>query len=69
MDVGLYEGCDFGAAPEGLGARPARDSRDAEASQLAGYDAVICLAALSNDPVGHLNPAATYSINQEGPCA
>jgi nucleoside-diphosphate-sugar epimerase len=66
LDVGLYEGCDFGAAPEGLGARPARDIRDAEASQLAGYDAVICLAALSNDPVGHLNPAATYSINQEG---
>jgi nucleoside-diphosphate-sugar epimerase len=66
LDVGLYEGCDFGAAPEGLGGRPARDIRDAEANQLAGYDAVICLAALSNDPVGHLNPAATYSINQEG---
>ena len=27
---------------------------------------MICLAALSNDPVGHLNPAATYSINHEG---
>ena len=66
LDVGLYEGCDFGAAPEGLGARPPRDIRDAEASQLAGYDAVICLAALSNDPVGHLNPAATYSINRDG---
>jgi nucleoside-diphosphate-sugar epimerase len=66
LDVGLYEGCDFGAAPDGLGGRPARDIRDAEASQLAGYDAVICLAALSNDPVGHLNPAATYSINHEG---
>jgi nucleoside-diphosphate-sugar epimerase len=66
LDVGLYEGCDFGAAPEGLGGRPAGDIRDAEASQLAGYDAVICLAALSNDPVGHLNPAATYSINHEG---
>jgi nucleoside-diphosphate-sugar epimerase len=66
LDVGLYEGCDFGAAPEGLGGRPARDIRDAEANQLDGYDAVICLAALSNDPVGHLNPAATYSINHEG---
>jgi nucleoside-diphosphate-sugar epimerase len=60
------EGCDFGAAPEGTGARPALDIRDAEASQLAGYDAVICLAALSNDPLGNLNPAATYSINHEG---
>lgn len=66
LDVGLYEGCDFGNAPESIGARPARDIRDAEASQLAGYDAVICLAALSNDPVGHLNPAATFSINHEG---
>ena len=66
LDAGLYEGCDFGVAPEGLGARPACDIRDADASQLAGYDAVICLAALSNDPLGHLNPAATYSINHEG---
>src|SRR5215469_7595344 len=66
FDVGLYEGCDFGAAPEDLGGRPARDIRDTEASQLAGYDAVICLAALSNDPLGHLNPDATYSINHEG---
>jgi len=69
LDVGLYEGCDFGAGPESIGGRPARDIRDAEASQLAGYDAVICLAALSNDPVGHLNPAATFSINHEGTLA
>ena len=27
---------------------------------------MICLAALSNDPVGHLNPSATYSINLDG---
>ena len=66
LDVGLYEGCDFGAPPENIGARPACDIRDAKASQLADYDAVICLAALSNDPLAHLNPAATYSINYEG---
>ena len=66
LDLGLYEGCDFGPAPEDLGARPPRDIRDAEAGQLAGYNAVICLAALSNDPLGHLNPAATFSINHEG---
>jgi nucleoside-diphosphate-sugar epimerase len=66
FDVGLYEGCDFGPGPEGIGARPARDMRDAEPGELAGYDAVVCLAALSNDPVGHLNPAATFSINHEG---
>jgi nucleoside-diphosphate-sugar epimerase len=66
LDTGLYEGCDFGTAPESIGARPARDMRDTEASQLTGYDAVICLAALSNDPLGDLKPAATYSINHEG---
>ena len=66
FDVGLYEGCDFGAAPESTGAWPARDMRDAEARELVGYDAVICLAALSNDPLGDLKPTATYSINHEG---
>lgn len=65
-DIGWYEGCDFGAAPEGLGTRSPFDMRDAEPSHLTGYDAVVCLAALSNDPLGHLNRAATYSINLEG---
>ncbi len=40
--------------------------RDVVAGQLAGYDAVVCLAALSNDPLGDLNPAATYSVNLDG---
>jgi nucleoside-diphosphate-sugar epimerase len=40
--------------------------RDVTAAQLAGYDAVVCLAALSNDPLGDLNPAATYSVNLDG---
>ena len=34
--------------------------------RLDGYDAVVCLAALSNDPLGDLNPATTYSVNLEG---
>jgi nucleoside-diphosphate-sugar epimerase len=65
LDLGLYEGCDLGPA-EDIGARPPHDIRDAEAGQLAGYDAVVCLAALSNDPLGELNPAATFSVNLEG---
>jgi nucleoside-diphosphate-sugar epimerase len=40
--------------------------RDVTAGQLAGYDAVICLAALSNDPLGDLNPGATVSVNLDG---
>jgi len=66
LDLGLYEGCDLGPGPEDIGTRPPRDMRDAAASNLAGYDAVACLAALSNDPLGHLNPAATYSVNLDG---
>ena len=66
LDVGLYEGCDLGPGPEDIGPRPARDMRDATAGDLAHYDAVACLAALSNDPLGHLNPAATYSVNLDG---
>ncbi|HEX4256060.1 MAG TPA: SDR family oxidoreductase [Streptosporangiaceae bacterium] len=63
-DVGLYEGCDLG--PFAGVDRPARDLRDAEPRELSGYDAVVCLAALSNDPLGALNPAATYSVNLDG---
>jgi len=66
LDIGLYEGCDLGPAPEDLGGRPPRDIREAEAGDLSGYDAVACLAALSNDPLGHLNPTTTYSVNLEG---
>jgi nucleoside-diphosphate-sugar epimerase len=66
LDVGLYEGCDLGPAPEGLGGRAPRDMRDVEPGELAGYDAVACLAALSNDPLGDLNRAATFSVNLDG---
>jgi nucleoside-diphosphate-sugar epimerase len=66
LDVGLYEGCDLGPAPEDLTDRPPADMRDTEASQLSGYDAVICLAALSNDPLGDLNRDATFSVNLDG---
>src|SRR3954447_23945475 len=64
-DAGLYEGCDLGPGPEPfVGGR--KDIRDVTAEDVAGHDAVVCLAALSNDPLGHLNPQATYSINLEG---
>jgi len=65
LDLGLYEGCDLGPAPEASIVPPC-DMRDVAAGQLAGYDAVLCLAALSNDPLGDLNPAATYSVNLDG---
>ena len=69
LDLGLYEGCDLGPAPaypSGASTRAACDMRDVTVGQLADCDAVICLAALSNDPLGDLNPGATHSVNLNG---
>jgi nucleoside-diphosphate-sugar epimerase len=66
LDSGLYEGCDLGPGMPEIGNRRPVDMRDVRAEDVAGYDAVICLAALSNDPLGHLNAAATFSVNLDG---
>jgi nucleoside-diphosphate-sugar epimerase len=62
LDSFYYEGCDFG--PD-LAQVPAvrYDVRDAGLEQLHGVDAVVHLAALSNDPVGDLDPSLTQNIN------
>jgi nucleoside-diphosphate-sugar epimerase len=65
LDAGWYDGCDFGEQPRGYTSRTG-DIRDVTPEDLAGFEAVIHLAAISNDPVGHLNPEATYSVNAEG---
>jgi nucleoside-diphosphate-sugar epimerase len=41
----------------------ARDVRDVTERELAGFDAIVHLAALSNDPLGNINPDLTYDIN------
>lgn len=62
LDSGLFADCDFGTQPSGIpGIR--RDLRDVAAADLDGFDAVIHLAAISNDPLGNLNPDCTYAIN------
>lgn len=43
-----------------------RDTRRVMEEDLAGYDAVVHLAELSNDPLGQLRPDVTYQINHEG---
>ena len=63
LDTALYEGCDFGTAPPPPDLRI--DVRDVEEAHLEGFDAVVHLAALSNDPVGDLDEALTYAINHE----
>lgn len=62
LDNYLFEGCTFGECPAGAPARRA-DLRDVEQSDLEGFDAVVHLAALSNDPLGNLDPECTYDIN------
>ena len=62
LDSDLFEGCVFGEAPRGVPSLR-KDVRDVEASDLEGFDAVLHLAAVCNDPVGDMNPQTTYDIN------
>ncbi|HEY8524095.1 MAG TPA: SDR family oxidoreductase [Acidimicrobiales bacterium] len=62
LDTGLYEACGFGDRRSELtGSR--LDIRDVGPRHLDGFEAVVHLAALSNDPVGDLDPQLTYDIN------
>jgi nucleoside-diphosphate-sugar epimerase len=65
LDAGWYDGCDFGPMAADYEQRTG-DIRAARVEDLRGFDAVVNLAAVSNDPVGHLNPEATYSVNAHG---
>ncbi len=62
LDSNLFEQSTFGY---GIANIPElkKDIRDVSASDLDGFDAVMHLAALSNDPLGDFNPALTYEIN------
>ena len=62
LDSDLYRGCSFGEPTNPIPTIN-KDTRDVEEKDLAGMDAVVHLAALSNDPVGDLNPESTYEIN------
>ena len=62
LDTFLFHGCTFGDQipdPPAL----AMDIRDVRAVDLEGFDAVVHLAAISNDPVGDLHPKSTLDVN------
>jgi len=63
LDSNLYQAATFGE--EDAPAIPAiqRDVRDVTYEDLDGFQAILHLAGLSNDPLGDLNPALTYDIN------
>jgi nucleoside-diphosphate-sugar epimerase len=62
LDTSLFADFALGAPPDGIATIP-KDLRDVDAADLEGFDAVCHLAAISNDPVGDLNPEVTYDIN------
>lgn len=65
VDSFLYERCHLGAEPAPVEALR-RDIRQLTADDLEGFDAVVHLAGISNDPLGNLNPDNTYDINHRG---
>ena len=65
LDAGYYEECTLLPGPEGM-EQLRKDLREVEAADLDGVEGVIHLAALSNDPLGELDPSLTDSINLRG---
>jgi nucleoside-diphosphate-sugar epimerase len=63
-DSNLYERCTFAGGDPILSVPSLRkDIRDLKFEDVMGFDAVIHLAALSNDPLSDLSPNLTYDIN------
>ncbi len=63
-DLALFEGCEWESivpADRDL----VMDVRDVTVKHLAGHDCVMHLAAISNDPMGEVDTASTYSINRD----
>jgi nucleoside-diphosphate-sugar epimerase len=64
LDSDLYCRCTFGRLDQKV-PEIQMDVRDVVCSDLQGFDAIVHLAALSNDPLGDLNPDLTYEINHQ----
>ncbi len=62
VDSNLFHDCTFGEQPDPPES-VVTDVRDLDREVFDGVDAVIHLAAISNDPLGDLNPDCTYDIN------
>ncbi len=64
LDSGFFRECLLTPCPAPL-TTMRKDIRDLEPVDLEGFDAVVHLAALSNDPIGNLNPQWTKEINYQ----
>ncbi|HVM41679.1 MAG TPA: SDR family oxidoreductase [Acidimicrobiia bacterium] len=65
LDACYFEDCTVGDGPPEVPSWR-MDVRDVNPEHLEGFDAVVHLAALSNDPLGDLNPECTFDINHRG---
>lgn len=65
LDSHLFHDCTLGPPPAEIPTM-GMDIRDVQAEDLEGFDAVIHLAGISNDPLGDLNPDTTFEINHRG---
>ena len=65
VDIGLFDGCDFYPMAEPP-ASVRRDVFDLTPADFEGFDCVIHLAGLSNDPLCDLDASLTWRINHEG---
>ncbi|MFC1807436.1 NAD-dependent epimerase/dehydratase family protein [Candidatus Omnitrophota bacterium] len=66
LDCGFYKDCQFYDDNTKPFKQIEKDIRDIDRSDLEGIEAIIHLAALSNDPLGKLNPDWTNQINCAG---
>ncbi len=64
LDTGYYDEVAMPRVPE-PSQQVRKDIRDVSADDLAGVEAVVHLAALSNDPLGELTPGITEEINRD----
>ena len=62
LDSDLFERANYGAPPIEI-PEIRKDIRDVDLGDVEGFDVVMHLAGLSNDPLGDLNPQLTYAIN------
>jgi len=62
LDSDLFRRCTFGDMPPEI-PETIKDVRDVDISDVEGFDAILHLAGLSNDPLGDLNPDLTFDIN------
>lgn len=64
-DLGLFAGCEW-EPPVAPDRNLVRDHRSLLPRDLEGHDCVMHLAAISNDPMGELDPSLTLSTNRDG---